>query len=80
MTDPQSALNKYQLLFRGSMKTGADKITGQKSHEDVKTHLCHLLVGVTLGLEQTFLTISSNKNDFLHAPFVYNCLSDHTRC
>lgn len=59
MTDPQSALNKYQLLFRGSMKTGADKITGQKSHEDVKTHLCHLLVGVTLGLEQTFLTISS---------------------
>lgn len=34
---------------------------------------------VCLAQKKTVSATSSNKNDFLHAPFVYNCLSDHSR-
>lgn len=35
---------------------------------------------VCLAQRKIVSATSSNKNDFLHAPFVYNCLSDHSHC
>lgn len=41
------------------MKTREVKITGCKSHNEIKIHLCHFLVWMTSGLEPTSLSISS---------------------
>lgn len=49
--------------------SGAIFISGQFRRADV-----------CLAQRKIVSATSSNKNDFLHAPFVYNCLSDHSRC
>ena len=44
----------------------------------ISGHFCR--ADICLAQRKIVSATSSNKNDFLHAPFVYNCLSDHSHC